>query len=120
MPNIRAGAAKRSESKFFGVVNAVIWCYFVSMAIPTIKATYSLDPETVRLLERLAKRLETSKSEALRRAIRAAAASMGPQDNAAAALDRLQDSMNLTAAAAAGWARHARAERRAGSRHRGF
>jgi hypothetical protein len=89
-----------------------------SMAIPKIKATYSLDAETVRLLERLARQWDVSKSEALRRAIRASAAE--PRANAAtAALDRLQQSLGMTEAVAAGWARHARAERRASAKRRG-
>jgi hypothetical protein len=83
------------------------------MAIPKIKATYSLDAATIRLLERVARRWGVSKSEALRRAIRASAAG-DESDDATAALDRLQRSADLTASAAAGWARHVRAERRAG------
>ena len=38
------------------------------MAIPKIKATYSLDVETVRMLVHMARRWGVSKSEALRRA----------------------------------------------------
>ena len=88
------------------------------MAIPKIKATYSLDEETVRLLERLARQWDVSKSEALRRVIRASAAQ--PRvDDATAALDRLQQSLGMTEAVAAAWARHARAERRAGAKRRG-
>ncbi len=41
-----------------------------SMAVMTIKSTYSLDVGTVRTLEGLARRWNVSKSEALRRAIR--------------------------------------------------
>lgn len=93
------------------------------MAIPRIKATYSLDPETVKLLERLARRWNTSKSEALRRAIRAAAAAQdkgaGRANARLRALDRLQDSLALTESVAAAWGRHVRAERRAASRRRG-
>jgi hypothetical protein len=89
------------------------------MAIPKIKATYSLDAETVRLLERLARKWEVSKSEALRRVIRGAA-SEAPANQATAALDRLQQSLGLTEAVAGAWARHARAERRASSKRRGF
>jgi hypothetical protein len=87
------------------------------MAIPKIKATYSLDVETVRLLDRLARRWEVSKSEALRRVIRASA-SDAPADPATAALDRLQQSLGMTEAVAAAWARRARADRRAGARRR--
>ena len=89
------------------------------MAILKIKATYSLDKETVRLLERLARRWDVSESEALRRAIRASAAEPRASD-ATAALDRLQQSLGMTEAVAAAWARHARAERRAGSNRRGM
>jgi hypothetical protein len=82
------------------------------MAIPKIKATYSLDAETVRLLERVSRRWGVSKSEALRRAIRASAAASGG-DAATEPLDRLQHAAALTTSTAAAWARHARAERRA-------
>jgi hypothetical protein len=88
------------------------------MATPTLKTTYSLDLETVRTLEALAQRWRVSKSEALRRAIRAAAG--GPALGSEAplkALDALQRSLGLTPAAALAWERRARAERRASSRH---
>ena len=90
------------------------------MAIPKIKATYSLDVETMRVLERVAQRWGVSKSEALRRAIRASAAGEGSAaaETSTSALDRLQAAADLTASAAAGWARHARAERHA-TRKRG-
>ena len=39
------------------------------MAIPKIKATYSLDEPTVRKLEEIARKWETSKSDALSRLI---------------------------------------------------
>ena len=42
------------------------------MAITTIRSTYALDVETMQVLERIAHRWKVSKSEALRRAIRAA------------------------------------------------
>ena len=41
----------------------------MSMAIPKIKATYSLDEPTVRKLEEIARKWETSKSDALSRLI---------------------------------------------------
>ena len=65
------------------------------MAITTIKSTYSLDVETVRTLESLARRWSVSKSEALRRAIRSAAAGEKSQRarDKLAALDKLQASM---------------------------
>jgi hypothetical protein len=86
------------------------------MAITTIKSTYALDVETVRALERMALRLRVSKSEALRRAIRAAAGEVLPASHDALdALDRLQRSLDLTPARARVWARKVRAERRASS-----
>jgi hypothetical protein len=86
------------------------------MATTTIRSTYALDVETVRTLERIAARWQVSKSEALRRAIRAAAAEQ-PETarNALDALDRLQKSVSLTPARARMWARQVRAERRAAS-----
>ena len=90
------------------------------MAIPKIKATYSLDAETVRLLERLARKWEVSKSEALRRAIRASAGAEPQADDPLAVLDRLQKSLGLTKAAADAWVRENRAMRREGSKHRGL
>lgn len=82
------------------------------MAISKIKGTYTLDAETVRVLDSLAKRWGTSKSDVLRRAIRAAAAG-GLEQPVAAALDRLQRRVALSSAAAARWAAAARDERRA-------
>jgi hypothetical protein len=75
------------------------------MAIPKIKATYSLDEDTVRLLEKVAERWGVSKSEALRRAIRAAADSEAARNPALQTLTRIQDSLGLTTAVAAAWAR---------------
>ena len=66
------------------------------MAVLSVKATYSLDPETVRNLEDMARRWGVSKSEALRRAIRSAAGtSAGAADPAIRALDALQRSLAL-------------------------
>jgi hypothetical protein len=90
------------------------------MAIPKIKATYSLDTETVRLLERLARKWDVSKSEALRRLVRESAVEERVSSPATDPVDRWQASLGLTEAVAAAWARHARAERRASSRRRGF
>lgn len=89
------------------------------MAIPRIKATYSLDTDTVRLLERLAERWDVSKSEALRRAIRAAASASPKVGAAEAALNRWQGSLGVSEKVADAWARQARNERRASSRKRG-
>lgn len=87
------------------------------MATPSIKATYSLDLETVRLLERTARRWSVSKSEALRRAIRAAAGAEQPNDGEGI-LDRLQAAASLSGAASKQWARQVREERRSSSAKR--
>jgi hypothetical protein len=85
------------------------------MATTTIRSTYALDVESVKALERVARRWGVSKSEALRRAIRAAAG-RGSRHEALATLDELQRVAGLTQARARAWARRARAERRAASR----
>jgi predicted transcriptional regulator len=90
------------------------------MAIPKIKTTYSLDAETVGLLERLARKWDVSKSEALRRVIRDSAVQAQVTRDANDVVDRWQASLGLTEKVAAAWARHARAERRATSNRRGF
>jgi hypothetical protein len=89
------------------------------MAIPKIKATYALDADSIRALERMARRQGISKSEALRRAIRLAAdqTEAEPED-ALAALDRLQESLALGEEAARRWARSVRSERVAASSRR--
>ncbi len=86
------------------------------MATTTVKATFSLDPGTVSRLEEIARHWGVSKSEALRRAIRAAA--VGPAAGPGAplaALDALQRGAALTSAATRAWAAEARRERRASS-----
>ena len=84
------------------------------MATTVIKTTYALDADVVRALERMAKRWGTSKSEALRRAIRAAAADAGEEDtDPLLALDRLQRAAGLAATRAREWTRKSRVERRA-------
>jgi Ribbon-helix-helix protein, copG family len=86
------------------------------MATTTVKSTYSLDVETARALEDMARRWGVSKSEALRRAIRAARHGSNPaKPKALAALDTLQRSLNLDSLAATRWAKRSRAERRASS-----
>ncbi len=80
------------------------------MAIITIKATYSLDVETARTLASMAKRWRVSKSEALRRAIRAAAAA-DPVDPALDALTALQNNIKLDPKAARQWEDTVRQER---------
>jgi hypothetical protein len=91
------------------------------MATTTVRSTYALDPETVGLLERLARQWAVSKSEALRRAIRAAAERTAPDDRAArvAAWHQLQKGVGLTPARARAWERQVVAERRAWRQPRG-
>lgn len=96
-----------------------VWPYVSGMATPTVKSTYSLDVETVRQLEAMARRWKVSKSEALRRAIRAAANQPGPdQSGALEALDGLQGSLALTENAARRWEKLVRSERQASARRR--
>jgi len=94
-----------------------VWPYLISMAVPTVKTTYSLDLETVRMLEQMAKRWNVSKSAALRRAIRLAASQPAPGlDVGLKALDELQSSLRLSAEKARRWEQRIRTERRAASR----
>ena len=86
------------------------------MATPTIKSTYVMDVETSEALERIARRWRVSKSEALRRAIRAAAEQQPAEPGEALrALDQLQRSLKLTPARTRAWGRAVRRERRAAS-----
>ena len=86
------------------------------MAIPKIKSTYSLDVETVRTLESLARRWDVSKSEALRRAIRSAAGEKSQRvREKREALRQLQDYVQRRGIDVEAWAREARAEREASS-----
>ena len=90
------------------------------MATTTVKTTYALDLETVGALDALARRWNVSKSEAMRRAIRASAAThaldVPPQP--LQALDELQKALAMAPAVAARWSSQVRAERRTGSRRR--
>ena len=87
-----------------------------AMATPTIRSTYVMDIETMQALERISRRWKVSKSEALRRAIRAAVEQpLSEPKDALRALDELQRSLKLTPARARDWARMARMERRAAS-----
>lgn len=89
------------------------------MATPLVKTTYALDLETVRTLDELARRWEVSKSEALRRAIRASATlSPSPASEPLRALDRLQKALRLAPRDAERWSASVRVERRAGARRR--
>jgi len=93
--------------------------FLVDMATITVKSTYSLDPETVRTLERMAKRWRVSKSEALRRAIRAAAQmDLRGTDDPLKALDALQRALRIRPGQAREWERRVRAERDAASPRR--
>lgn len=86
------------------------------MANMTIKSTYALDPETVRILERLARNWRVSKSEALRRAIRSTAGQgIHNEESALAALSQLQKSLRLKPVIARKWERRVRDERRSSS-----
>jgi hypothetical protein len=91
------------------------------MATTTVRSTYALDPETVGLLERLARQWAVSKSEALRRAIRAAADRSAPDERAArvVAWRQFQKGIGLTQAGARVWEREVATERRAWRRPRG-
>lgn len=89
------------------------------MARTTVKATYSLSPGVVDRLEHLAKIWKVSKSEALSRAISAAADAHPAADavaDAIAALRALQQVAQVSEPSAKDWARAARAERQAGRR----
>ena len=82
-----------------------------------IKATYSLDVETVRDLERMAKQLKISKSAALRRAIRLAAGSESKAgEDQLSALDELQQSLELAPEDLQEWKEKSRELRRSSSR----
>ncbi len=78
------------------------------MAIPKIKATYSLDLSTAETLARLAERWGVSKSEALRRSIEHAARELhrdaeGTDNPKLAAFRALQGSLSLNEEAASAW-----------------
>ena len=82
------------------------------MAKPTIKSTYSLDPQTIADLERLARRFGTSKSEILRRAVHALARQEAqPEAQRLQLLEELQNSVGLTEAGAEDWGARVRRER---------
>lgn len=83
------------------------------MAIPKIKGTYTLDVETVRTIEELARNWGVSKSEALRRAVRGA--SLQSTSSRLEALTQLQESLDLSPAKAGAWIRSVRSNRRASS-----
>ena len=90
------------------------------MAVTKIKSTYSLDTQTVHLLEAMARRWNCSKSEALRRSIRLAASEqqLAGEDVRVAILERLQAGANLSEADARSWEDQNRKERRASGKRK--
>ncbi len=87
------------------------------MAIPKVKSTYSLDLVTITDLEALAARWNVSKSEVLRRVIRAAAhASTEEPSVSLIAFDQLQEKIKLNKTAAKQWQAESKRERRSSSR----
>lgn len=82
------------------------------MATTSIKSTYSLDAESVRALEGLARRWNVSKSEALRRMIRSAARRQSATGSQALnALDALQAAVRSRGIDLARWERDVKSER---------
>ena len=75
-----------------------------------VKSTYVLDVESAGNLERLAREWGVSKSEALRRLIRSAAAAGAP--DRLAVFRQLQAAVHVNRAQADSWAASVRAERR--------
>ena len=85
------------------------------MASVTIRSTYALDRETVDRLESLARQWNVSKSEALRRAIRAADLRSSVEYRLTA-LDTLQASMQLSRRKAQSWIQEVRRDRERSTR----
>ena len=92
------------------------------MAITSIKSTYSLDVDSVRTLEALARRWNVSKSEVIRRALRIAAMTGDDIEGGVAleALSRLQDTVRERGVDLGQWARDLDAERKAAGRRMRF
>jgi len=86
------------------------------MAKMTVRSTFALDPETVDALDRLARKWQVSKSEALRRMVGVASAveEVDAGTDALAALDQLQGLLGLDEEKADAWVRRIRAQRVAG------
>jgi predicted transcriptional regulator len=80
------------------------------MAITSVRSTYSLDVETMRRIDNLARRWDVNKSEVLRRAVRMADEQSAVSERVDA-FKRLQASMNLTPEKADAWIADTRAER---------
>lgn len=80
--------------------------------MPKIKGTYSLDVDSVRALEELARQWGVSESEALRRAIRRELSRQSKRVNEAIrALDKLQASVRSKRIDLATWEQDVRLER---------
>lgn len=96
------------------LIDSAVWPYYWRMATITVKSTFSLDIESARRLESLARHWNTSKSAALRRAIRSASIQARTGNNAALeSLDRLQHLLALDRGAADEWEDRVTQERRA-------
>ena len=96
-----------------------VWPYHLEMASHTIKSTYTLDVPTVTQLEDLAKCWRVSKSAALRRAIREAAARAAPlAEERLQALNELQRRLALDETSAATWIEDILKERLASTERR--
>jgi hypothetical protein len=97
----------------------MVWPYHHDMATMTIKTTYALDVETMRILDDLARVKGISRSAALRDAIRCAAALEPAAGNPGLeALDRLQATAAPKRNALRAWKVTAHEERRAASAKR--
>ena len=81
-----------------------------SMAITSVRSTYSLDIESMRRIDNLARRWDVSKSEVLRRALRIAD-EQSARSERAEALKLLQVSMDLSRERVEGWVADIRSER---------
>ncbi len=86
------------------------------MARTTIRTTFALDPETVEALDRLADRWGASKSDVVRRTVRAAARveEVDATSDALRALEELQQTLGLDEERAEAWIRRIRDERTSG------
>lgn len=95
---------------------------FLRMPVESIRTTYALRSETVRKLDRLAKRWHTNRSEALRRIIdivdeeERAKEHFGPLE----ALEAMQGLSESTKASWVDYQSELPAQRRADDAHRGF
>lgn len=104
-PNLAIGVERLIGRTWYG--------HNESMAVPKIKVTYSLDVDSVRDLEELARQWGVSKSEALRRAIqREARRQPNRVAEALQALDNLQASVRASGIDLAQWERDLKSERR--------